>query len=206
MRDGYKEHVPPSELKGRNSSTAYFYFFGPYFLSEEAQRLWSRFRRVTKISTSPKENTINRRTSTRARHDRPVELGHCSFPALRFAQQKSLKEQLVGSWIITSNNSVAPDGTKHQLFGPNPKGILVFDSTGHYVQIFANPDVPKFKINNRLKGTPERGGSTWNDRDVRHLVGRRGQQDRDCALSGRNVPEPGRGRRGNAPSACQAMN
>jgi len=71
------------------------------------------------------------------------------------AQQKSLKDQLVGSWIITSNNSVAPDGTKHQLFGPNPKGILVFDSTGQYAQIFVNPDVPKFKINNRLKGTPE---------------------------------------------------
>ena len=78
-----------------------------------------------------------------------------AFSAAALAQQKSLKDQLIGSWIITSNNAVAPDGTKHQLFGPNPKGILVFDSTGQYAQIFVNPDVPKFKINNRLKGTPE---------------------------------------------------
>jgi hypothetical protein len=71
------------------------------------------------------------------------------------AQQKSLKDQLVGSWIIVSNNGVAADGTKQQPFGPNPRGILVFDSTGQYAQIFVNPDVPKFKINNRLKGTSE---------------------------------------------------
>jgi hypothetical protein len=71
------------------------------------------------------------------------------------AQQKSLKEQLVGSWILVSNDAVAPDGTKHQLFGPNPKGLLVFDATGQYSQILVNPAVPKFKINNRLKGTPE---------------------------------------------------
>ena len=71
------------------------------------------------------------------------------------AQQKSLKEQLVGSWILVSNDAVAPDGTKHQLFGPTPKGLLVFDATGQYSQILVNPAVPKFKINNRLKGTPE---------------------------------------------------
>ena len=71
------------------------------------------------------------------------------------AQQKSLKEQLVGSWILVSNDAVAPDGTKHQLFGSNPKGLLVFDATGQYSQILVNPAVPKFKINNRLKGTPE---------------------------------------------------
>ena len=78
-----------------------------------------------------------------------------AFSAAALAQEKSLKDQLIGSWIITSNNAVAPDGTKYQLFGANPKGIVVFDSSGQYVQIFVNPDVPKFKINNRLKGTPE---------------------------------------------------
>jgi hypothetical protein len=45
--------------------------------------------------------------------------------------------------------------SKLQLFGPNPKGILVFDASGQTVQIIVNPGVPKFKINNRLKGTPE---------------------------------------------------
>jgi len=85
-------------------------------------------------------------------------LAACSLallPGSAVSQQKSLKDQLVGSWILVSNDAVAPDGTKHQLFGPNPKGLLVFDATGQYSQILVNPAVPKFKINNRLKGTPE---------------------------------------------------
>ena len=71
------------------------------------------------------------------------------------AQQKSLKEQLIGTWTIVSNDNVAPDGTKRQLFGPNPKGILVLAANGHYTQIIVHPDRPNFKVNNRLEGTPE---------------------------------------------------
>jgi Lipocalin-like domain len=71
------------------------------------------------------------------------------------AQQKSLKEQLIGTWTIVSNDNVAPDGTKRQLFGPNPKGILVLAANGHYAQIIVHPDRPNFKVNNRLEGTPE---------------------------------------------------
>jgi hypothetical protein len=72
-----------------------------------------------------------------------------------FAQQKSLKEQITGAWTLVSNDSFAADGTKHQLFGSNPRGILLLDASGRYSQIIVSPDVPKFKINNRLKGTPE---------------------------------------------------
>jgi len=82
-------------------------------------------------------------------------LGLALLPGSALAQQKTLKEQLIGSWILISNDQVAPDGSKHQIFGPNPKGLLVLDPTGQYSQIFVNPAVPKFKINNRLKGTPE---------------------------------------------------
>ena len=77
------------------------------------------------------------------------------FAGPAVAQQKSLKAQLVGTWIAVSNDATAPDGKKQQLFGPNPKGILVFDASGQYAQIIVHPDVPKFKVNNRLKGTPE---------------------------------------------------
>jgi hypothetical protein len=77
------------------------------------------------------------------------------LPSNSIAQQKSLKDQLVGTWVIVSSDSTAPDGSKLQVFGPNPKGILVFDASGQTVQIIVNPGVPKFKINNRLKGTPE---------------------------------------------------
>ena len=71
------------------------------------------------------------------------------------AQQKSLKEQVVGTWLIVSVDNTAPDGKKSQTFGPNPKGLLIFEANGQYSQIIVSPDVPKFKVNNRLKGTPE---------------------------------------------------
>jgi ribosomal protein L21E len=72
-----------------------------------------------------------------------------------WAQQKSLKEQLTGAWIIVSNEGIGPDGVKDQPFGPNPKGIAVYDASGHFVHIIVNPAVPKFKVNNRVKGTTE---------------------------------------------------
>jgi hypothetical protein len=97
---------------------------------------------------------MNRRTSLALGTTALLSLS-IALSGAAFAQQKSLKEQLVGSWILVSNDSTAPDGKKDQLFGPNPKGILIFDANGQYSQTIVNPDVPKFKTNNRLKGTPE---------------------------------------------------
>ena len=71
------------------------------------------------------------------------------------AQQKTLKEQLVGTWTLVSNDLVAPDGTRRQNFGPNPKGILIIDANGRYAQIQLNPNRPKFKGRTRLDGAPE---------------------------------------------------
>jgi hypothetical protein len=72
-----------------------------------------------------------------------------------WSQDKSAKEQLIGAWTLISNENTLPDGTKRQLFGPNPKGILILDASGRYVQMQVRSDRPKFKVNNRLEGTPE---------------------------------------------------
>jgi len=69
------------------------------------------------------------------------------------AQQKTLKEQLVGTWILVSNDNIAPNGEKRRLFGNNPKGVSIFDASGWYAQIQVNPDRPKFKGKTRLDGT-----------------------------------------------------
>ena len=84
-----------------------------------------------------------------------IALGLALLPGSTLAQEKSLKEQLAGTWTIISNDNVAPDGTKRQLFGPNPKCILVLAANGQYAQIIVLPDRPNFKVNNRLEGTPE---------------------------------------------------
>jgi len=66
------------------------------------------------------------------------------------AQQRTLKEQLTGSWTLVSNDNVAPDGTKRQIFGPNPKGMLILAADGNYTQVQINPARPKFKGKTRL--------------------------------------------------------
>ena len=61
------------------------------------------------------------------------------------AQQKTLKEQLVGAWTLVSSNTTGPDGTKQQPFGANPRGILLLDAGGQYAAVLERPERPKFK-------------------------------------------------------------
>ena len=82
-------------------------------------------------------------------------LGTALLPGNAVAQQKTLKEQLVGTWTLVSAETTAQDGTKTALFGTNPKGIVMFDAGGRFAQIQVRADRPKFKANNRLQGTPE---------------------------------------------------
>ena len=59
------------------------------------------------------------------------------------AQQKSLKEQLVGTWTLVSSDQVRPDGSKLSQFGANPKGINVFDANGRFFLMVASADNSK---------------------------------------------------------------
>ena len=71
------------------------------------------------------------------------------------AQQKSLRDQIVGTWNFVVAEVVAPDGKKSFPFGETPKGILIFTAGGQFAQIHVAGDVPKIASNNRLTGTPE---------------------------------------------------
>ena len=82
-------------------------------------------------------------------------LGLALLPATSDAQQKSLKEQVVGTWVSVSNINTAANGTKSDLFGPNPKGLLIFESNGRFSLISVRSDLPKFGTNNRATGTAE---------------------------------------------------
>ena len=68
---------------------------------------------------------------------------------------KSAKEQFVGTWTLVSIHYVHPDGTKIEPFGPNAKGMLVFDGAGRFETQIMAADRPKFASNNRMVGTPE---------------------------------------------------
>lgn len=83
-----------------------------------------------------------------------MAFGFALLPGSAAAQQKTFKEQLTGTWTVVSNDSVGPDGTKRQLYGPSPKGILIFVANGQFANILVRPDLPNFK-GNRLEGTLE---------------------------------------------------
>lgn len=71
------------------------------------------------------------------------------------AQQKTLKEQLVGTWTYVSVDIVRADGGRIPLFGLNPSGIASFDANGRYVLLTTRAGLPKFASNNRNQGTAE---------------------------------------------------
>jgi hypothetical protein len=76
-------------------------------------------------------------------------------PSDVFAQQKTSKDQMVGSWEFVSVANTLTDGSKVQPFGASPVGLLMFGSDGRYISLVVNRDIPKFASNSREKGTPE---------------------------------------------------
>ena len=76
------------------------------------------------------------------------------------AQPKSLRDQLVGAWVLAAHETTQPDGSKRKQFGANPKGMVILDASGNYTQILAHPDLPKFRSNDRTNGTPEEHAAT----------------------------------------------
>jgi len=64
-------------------------------------------------------------------------------------------KELVGSWIVSSVDNVSADGKRTPGFGPSPKGIVMFDDSGHYIELIVSSELPKIAAGNRMKGTPE---------------------------------------------------
>jgi hypothetical protein len=70
-------------------------------------------------------------------------------------QQKAAKDQIVGAWTYVAVDTVRSDGSRTPMYGPEPHGLVIFDSDGHYALVNARGDLPKFGSKDRLKGTPE---------------------------------------------------
>src|SRR5262249_26214431 len=64
-------------------------------------------------------------------------------------------KDLAGTWTLVSDTGTTPDGRAIQPFGPDPKGVAVFDNAGHFAIVISRPDLPKFASNNRMHGTAE---------------------------------------------------
>ena len=79
-----------------------------------------------------------------------------------WAQQKATAsaKQLVGSWTLVSATVTHPDGNKVLPFGPEGKGMLVFDDSGRYSLQICRPGRTKFASNSRDKGTAAENQAT----------------------------------------------
>ena len=64
---------------------------------------------------------------------------------------QNAKDQFLGTWTLVSIRYIRPDGSAIEPFGPNAKGMLVFDGSHFSTQVVA-ANLPKFKSNNRMVG------------------------------------------------------
>jgi hypothetical protein len=63
-------------------------------------------------------------------------------------------KDLVGSWTLVSVVAER-DGRKFDSYGPNAKGLLVFDANGRYSMIIIAAGLPNFASGNRSSGTAD---------------------------------------------------
>jgi Lipocalin-like domain len=80
-------------------------------------------------------------------------LGFTLLPGTALPQQKSLKEQIVGTWTYVSSTAKLPDGSP--LWGINPRGLFILTENGHFSWQIFRTDRPKFALNDRLHATPD---------------------------------------------------
>jgi len=71
------------------------------------------------------------------------------------AQQKTIKDQLVGTWVLVAVTAERADGSKGEPFGPNPKGTIIFTGDGHFSLVQLRAELPRIAANDRAKATAE---------------------------------------------------
>ena len=101
---------------------------------------------------------MNRRTTLAMTTTALFCLGVGLSTSASLAQQKSLKEHLIGTWTLVSSDQVRPDGSKLRQFGSDPKGINVFDANGRFFVMIASADNLQIASNGRSQKNFEEDG------------------------------------------------
>ncbi|SRR5260221_1920737 len=71
------------------------------------------------------------------------------------AQQVTSTAPLVGTWTLMLVDNVLPDGSRIHLYGPDPQGILTFDTEGRYALQIYRAGRAKFASGDKSKGSPD---------------------------------------------------
>jgi hypothetical protein len=75
------------------------------------------------------------------------------------AEQKTLRQQLVGTWSFVRTEATQQDGTKELPFGPNPRGVNIFTEDGYFTLIQVAGGIASFASKSRVTGTAEENES-----------------------------------------------
>ena len=70
-----------------------------------------------------------------------------------YAQEKSLRDQLVGTWIYVSSTGKRDDGSDVQR--PSLQGAATYTADGHFHFITTRIDTPKYASNDTGRPSPE---------------------------------------------------
>jgi len=92
-----------------------------------------------------------------------LALGAClSLGSLRMAQAQnaSVRDQLIGTWSFVETVGYRQDGTKFDVVGANPNGVLIFHPDGHFALLNMRRGRPAFASGNRGNGTEEENRTT----------------------------------------------
>jgi hypothetical protein len=76
-----------------------------------------------------------------------------AFPDSSIAQEKSLKDQLVGTWIYVSSTGRRDDGSV--VPRPSLQGAVTYTADGHFHFITTRTDAPKLASSDPARPTPE---------------------------------------------------
>lgn len=74
--------------------------------------------------------------------------------ALAGKNNSAFAKKITGNWELVSLIN-EQDGKKSEPFGPNPLGSLILSPNGKFTWILMKNDLPKFAVNNRIKGSAE---------------------------------------------------
>ena len=70
-----------------------------------------------------------------------------------FSQPRSLRDELVGTWIYVSSTGKREDGSNVER--PNMQGAVTYTHDGHFHFITTRADLPKYTSNDTTRPSPE---------------------------------------------------
>jgi Lipocalin-like domain len=106
-------------------------------------------------SDCQKENVMKRRITFALSTMALLFLGMGLPASNAVAQQKSIKEQIVGSWSLVSVVNIRPDGSRYDPTAGKAVGLMTYDGDSNFSSLNIRTDIPKLASNNRQKGTTD---------------------------------------------------